>query len=91
MLYHFKEPKDSLCISCIHIVDEKAPILFVSHEDDGEWQFLCGSRHHESEVHVLSLSEIVDIDPTVNELCEMQRGVYARRDFIGDRWTFHKE
>jgi hypothetical protein len=39
--YRFTEAQNAAVFIC-HRVKEGHPILFVSHDDQGGWQFLCG-------------------------------------------------
>lgn len=43
MEFPFYDPPNVATIICRHILENGAPILYISHdEDDGAWQFLCG-------------------------------------------------
>ncbi len=35
-------------LTCVHVLERGAPILLVSHDDDGDWQFLCKAEHSEA-------------------------------------------
>jgi hypothetical protein len=87
--YHFTDPENTACITCCHVLERTASILHVTHdEDDGGWQFLCGADGHTMEhAKVLSMCEIVEIDPSVNGLHGMPQGVGAYREKVGGEWT----
>lgn len=38
---------DQEALSCTHVVEEGKPVLFVSHDEDGSWQYLCGGQHED--------------------------------------------
>ena len=60
---------------------EGYPILYVSHdEDDGMWQFLCGSNHNIEDASIVSLFEVYNIDYSICLLKDMPRGYYAIRE-----------
>ena len=60
MDFPFYDAPDTASITCCHIVDDGKPILYVSHdEDDGMWQFLCGSTHETAEARLVSLEYIL--------------------------------
>lgn len=64
-----------------------APILMVSHdEDDGGWQFLCGTTNDPNDGRIVHLYEIVEMDPTVAEVADMPVGWVAFRDSPNGRW-----
>lgn len=82
---------DTAVITCCHIVEDRKPILYVSHDaDDGMWQFLCGKEHTTAEARVVSLGEIFDFDPSARALRDMPCGCCAARENLGDSWTVRK-
>lgn len=84
--FKFKEARNTACFTCAHVLNGD-PILFVSHDEDGAWQFLCGrDGHPESDAKIVGLAKIVDIDPSVNELYEMPQGIGANRDSATEKW-----
>jgi hypothetical protein len=71
-------------------VAEGAPILYATHEDDGDWQFLCGGEHEDSVEDgpvVVCLEHVVAGDPSLNDLAHMCRSSSAERAAPGDRWV----
>src|SRR5690606_37786625 len=86
--FKFSEAKNTLCITCSHVINKQSPILFVTHDkEDSMWQFLCGEHaHQEDEAKIISLIEITEIDNTVNDLYKMPIGFGAERDNVGDQW-----
>lgn len=65
-----------------------APILLISHdEDDGGWQFLCGTSNDPTEGRIVALKEILRIDPTVQEVADLTLGWIAYRKAVGGEWT----
>jgi len=87
--YKFSDAETTVCITCSHVTEEKAPILYVSHdEDDGMWQFLCGSgKHEEHHAKLGALIELSNIDPTINQLYELPVGFCAIRETVEKPWT----
>ena len=89
--YKFKEQKDTACFTCNHILDDKQEILYVSHDNDSSWQFLCGNNNHsEEDARIVSIEQITKIDTTVNYLYEMPNGICAERKNKGDKWKPYK-
>ncbi|RUT29681.1 hypothetical protein EJP77_14270 [Paenibacillus zeisoli] len=53
----------------------ESTILYVTHdEDDGMWQFLDGEEVKEDYVRLLSLKEMVNIDPSLAQLSDLPLG-----------------
>ncbi len=86
--YKFKEPKNTACFVCDHVLSKKRDILFVTHDnDDSSWQFLCGGDDHsEANIKIISMEQATDLDSTINDLFEMPEGVGAERGKKGEKW-----
>jgi len=91
--YKFSESTNTACFVCSHVLEENAPILYVTHdEDDGVWQFLCGGENHETQhARIVALGEIAKIDLSINELYDMPLGVGASRESINGQWKPFKK
>ena len=90
--YKFADLKNTACIVCCHVLQNTAPILYVTHdEEDGMWQFLCGNKNHDSDqAKIISLGEVTSIDSSINELHEMPVGVGAERESRSSQWRLFK-
>jgi hypothetical protein len=70
-----------------YILCDKKPILRVyHHNEDGAWEFLGNENHHDEDYRIISLGEIITIDPTVLDLSYMQFGYYAEREKQEKEW-----
>ena len=86
-LYKFKEPENTACIVCNHVLSKERTILYVSHDIDGDWQFLCGQDDHtEENAKIVSLKQLTELDQSINDLYEMPVNVGAERKNIKDKW-----
>ena len=91
MDYLFYDAPNTAAIVCCHIIDDGKPVLYVSHdEDDGMWQFLCGSAHETAEARLVSLKSVFDLDHSVGVLKDMPCGCYAERKTQKDNWIVKK-
>jgi hypothetical protein len=88
--YKFKEAATTACFVCSHVLNRERPVLLVTHDDDGEyeyWQFLCGETDHDdAQIKITSMKKATEIDPSVNDLHDMPVGVRADRKSIKDPW-----
>ena len=65
-----------------------APILMISHdEDDGGWQFLCGTTSDPADGRIIHLEGIVAMDPTVMDVSDLPIGWVAFRGRVAGDWT----
>lgn len=86
--YSFLEDQNTMVITQKSILNREKDILLVSHdEDDGVWQFLDGEDVNEEEAAIVSLFEIVKLDDSVNELCELPLGWVAYRNSKNEKWV----
>ncbi|SFC83474.1 hypothetical protein [Ruminococcus albus] len=77
--FPFSDAPDTACLTCRHVLEERSPIVYISHDEDGCWQFLCGEEHTEDDARVVSLAEILDIDSSVADFADLDFGGYAER------------
>jgi len=74
-------------------VDEGDPVLYVHHDDDGLWSFLCGSDEHEdgSESEPISscAHHVMDRDPALETLASMPRQHFAQREAPTNDWKIY--
>ena len=69
--FPFADDLRTACFTCFHVLEEDKPILYVSHDEDGYWQFLCGKEHHQEEARIVSLVTILSIDESVGNLANL--------------------
>ncbi|MEN1681101.1 MAG: hypothetical protein AAGJ46_16055, partial [Planctomycetota bacterium] len=74
-LWPFDQPPDCAVISLRSIVFGGKPILLVSHdEDDHGWQFLDGSDFDTADAAVVNLRLVVELDPSLLEVADLEPG-----------------
>ena len=44
-MFPFNDDPRTACIVCNHVLNKEEPITYISHDEDGMWQFLCGKEH----------------------------------------------
>lgn len=62
------------------------PILYVYHNEDGEWEFHTSSEPNLDDFMVVALEQITKLDPTINEIYYLQFGWRAWRDNKEGEW-----
>lgn len=82
--FKFREAKN-LAIFTTKQWIKGAPILRVVHHEDGDWQFLTGDQMPE-DISVVCLEEILLRDLTLNDVFDLDYGMYAERTDIGAKW-----
>jgi hypothetical protein len=69
-------------------VFEGAPVLHVTHDEDGSWQFLCGGTDHQGEDQpkMVCIADVLKRDPTLVELAGLCIDHSADRVAKGAEW-----
>ncbi|WP_336775923.1 hypothetical protein [Paenibacillus sp. MMO-58] len=83
----FEDPKNVAVITLDKIMKLESPVLYVTHdEEDGMWQFLDGDDVIEEEARLISLKQMVDIDPSLTSLANLPLGWVAWRETKDSEW-----
>jgi hypothetical protein len=69
------------------INEQKEPITYVSHDEDGDWQFHGPGNSDAESAVLICFHHIVDRDLTIKELADLPLGWCAWRDKVGDPWN----
>lgn len=84
----FKESLNTACFTTKFVMREGSDIVYVSHDDDGYWQFHGDEdASDESTAMVVGLGEIIKIDASVLEVSHMERGYEAFRENKYSKWV----
>lgn len=76
----FKEAKNLGVLTTNRVIEDGYPILLVTHDEDGDWQFLCGTTSKPKHGRLVCLNTIVEDHPSVAELADLPVGWRAERD-----------
>ena len=90
-VFPFADSPNTAAFVCCHVLDGERPVLRVTHDEDGYWQFLCGGGHTEAEARVVSLEEAYSIDKSTGALAGMDYGCTAERDTPGGEWRIARD
>lgn len=87
MSKQFKESLDTVVLTSKYVISGTSPIVYIAHHEDGTWEFWGKEIIDESEIAVVSLRNIIDIDPTVIEVADLPAEFNAVRKTENDKWT----
>jgi hypothetical protein len=82
--------EDSYVLACFttrFVLDGSKPITLVTHDNDGSWQFLCGTTNELEDCKLIALQSAVKIDPSVMEVADLPRNWSASRQAPGAEWV----
>jgi hypothetical protein len=85
----FSDPPNVAVFTSVRLLEGDDWVHYVTHdEDDGAWQFHPFSgptSEHESAV--ISLAEMLNIEPRISELADLPTGWHAWRERKDGEWT----
>lgn len=88
--FPFTDSPNTACFTCCHVLDRSKPILYVCHDDDGYWQFLCGGVHRKEDARIVSLAEILSIDEEMRDFADLDYGEYAEAENTVRSWNIKR-
>jgi hypothetical protein len=87
--FDFKADRHTAVFVCSHVAAQ-SPVLYVSHDSEGDWQFLCGGADHGEgsgeKPLLVCLEHVVSRDPSLNELAALCTSHYAERETPLSAW-----
>jgi hypothetical protein len=83
----FDEPTNVAAFGTVRVFREDYPILYVSHDHDGDWQILCGTTNDLEHAMVVCLGCAFQKDPTIGQLADLPIGWIARRESVNHPWV----
>jgi len=81
-----KEIKEPIAITEKVIVEKQKPVLYVFHDEDGDWQFLSAEDTKMVEVFTLPLREMFEYDVSLKEISDLPKGWRAKRSDSSKVW-----
>jgi hypothetical protein len=86
--WKFDQLPNCAAITLRSILFEGAPILHVVHDlEDHGWQFLGLDDADEKDIALVAMREIVELDPTVQEIAHIKPGCRAWRHSHESEWV----
>jgi hypothetical protein len=77
--FKFYEPRNLGVYTTFHVLEGK-PILYVYHDEDGDWQFHSEYEPNIEDVKLVCLEQLVKKDPSLNEIHYLSLGCSAWRE-----------
>ena len=82
----FQDAENTAVITLTRIIDGSQPILYVVHDEDGDWQFLDGGDVSEEDAATVSLRNVCARDPSIKSLADLPVGWTAERATVDQEW-----
>lgn len=84
----FASPSNTTAFTNDRVAHEGHPVLLISHDEEGDWQLLCGSEDP-GKCLIVCLGCAFERDRTVGLVADLPVGWKAWRDSVNDPW--HRE
>jgi hypothetical protein len=82
----FKDAVSTAAFCTTHVAQRRLPALWVSHDTNGDWQFLDDSTDDPGEPVLLCLGCVLESDATLAQISDLPRGWSALRETVGGSW-----
>lgn len=84
------EEKNKAVITTKHVMRDKSPIVYVSYDEDGDWQFFGIEDITTDDAAVISVSQNLALCPALSELPDMKQGTAVYRENENSEWILQK-
>jgi hypothetical protein len=84
--WRFQEGSNRAVFTTKPVLETGLPVLLVTHDTDGRWQFLCGTTNRVKDGAVVSLGAILKRDRSLVDLADLPESWKATREKMGDAW-----
>ncbi len=87
MNWPFDQAENVATITTTKVVNEKFPILMVvNYQEDDSWAFTCGTTNRSEDLMIVSMRQIVEIDPSLESIADLPLGWSATRESVTSKW-----
>jgi hypothetical protein len=83
----FGDPVNTISYCTAKVVRDGFPVLQVSHDRDGDWQFLDATTERPEDCVIVCLGCVFERDATLEQIADLPSGWSAWRSAIGGTWT----
>ena len=86
------ENKNKSVLTTSYVLCSGSPVTFVLYDEDGDWQLFGDDEVDDDEnAYLVSVEEILELEPSLRKLPDMQQGQAVAREKDGTRWNFVEE
>ena len=83
----FRESPETVCFTTRFVIHHERPVLYVYHDEDGDWQFLCGTSTQTQDANLVCLKTMAEICDDIVDLSDLPVGWMAKRQKVGMPWN----
>lgn len=82
----FQEPVNAAAFTTTKVVREGFPVLRVTHDEEGDWQILCGTTNRSEDCLIVCLGCAFQRNRAIGEVADLPWGWLAWRDSADSPW-----
>jgi hypothetical protein len=82
----FHAGKNRAVFTTRQVLEAGKPVVLVTHNADGDWQFLCGTTNKTEDARLVALETVAEKSPSIFELVDLPRGWQAIRESPDRPW-----
>lgn len=87
-----EENKNKSVLTTSYVLTNGSPVTFVLYDEDGDWQLFGDDETDEDEdAYLVAVEEILEMEPALRKLPDMQPGQAVVREKDSTRWHFVEE
>jgi len=83
----FNESLNTAVLTSKYVMSRESPIVYIAHHDDGTWEFWGKEIIDEAEIMVVSLGQIIQVDPSVLDVADLPVEFNAIREKEKSPWN----
>ena len=85
------EERNKAVITTRFVMRDKSPVVYVSYDEDGDWQFFGTEEITTDDAAVISVLQILALCPALAELPDMKPGTAAYRENESSEWILQEQ
>ena len=82
----FHEGKNRAVFTTRQVLEGGYPVVLVTHDHEGNWQFLCGTTDDPKDGRLVGMATVIEKNPTILELVDLPVGWQAIRESTDRPW-----
>lgn len=87
-----EEPGNKSVLTTSYVLTAGSPVTFVLYDEDGDWQLFGEDEVSDDEdAYLVSVAEILEMEPVLRKLPDLQPGQAATREKDGYKWVIVEE
>lgn len=86
----FKDDLQIYVFTTRFVMKNNSPITFITHDENGDWQFMSDDDFEEDDAMVVSLEEMIEHDSSISEVADLPYEGKAYRENADLPWEIVK-